>query len=131
MGLSDYPKLVPFTLEIRHSSVQDGHQSGACATTQGLGLLLPCVHIAVLLRFLRFSSEDRWLCATLIPRKNTARDVNSAICPITLLPGARFHHILKTCGNGTRIFNNNSSENRCSVTTLWASPPNAPYPLIS
>jgi hypothetical protein len=33
MGLSDYPKLVPFTLRIRQSGVRNGRQSGACATT--------------------------------------------------------------------------------------------------
>ena len=33
--LSDYRKLVPFTLKTRQSGVRDGHQSGACATTRG------------------------------------------------------------------------------------------------
>jgi hypothetical protein len=44
-----------FLPETRQSGMRDGHQSGACATTHGRCLLLPCVHVAVLLRFLRFS----------------------------------------------------------------------------
>jgi len=58
MGLSDYLKLVPFTLKIRQSRVREGHQSGACATTHGSLLLLlrdqrGCV--VTLLRWLRLA----------------------------------------------------------------------------
>jgi len=52
-GLSDYRKLLPFTIEIRQSEGGNSRQSRACATTQIIILLLLRVRVRCC-AFLRF-----------------------------------------------------------------------------